>query len=493
MKILIKGVANLIITIKQFLGEVGETIQDITNAQNIIIDRHLTEELDTLSFTYFTLSTATFKMYSRVAFNEEFFNWHVHTSNLILVDKVHGIYEHTVDCVEITGKLAGYYVSNLAFNNFLTGEKLFANLYDVVIRINKLTPFELEHNIDFTRVITSIREDNDIVPVVTPRLKQLLIAYTDIQEFQFVNKSFLEVLNDIFILMGGTVRLVANADGDNILDINLFKLPNPPTVELGSFIEHSIFKDTYNYATSAEIVTNNVVDENSVYTSGFKNHKVLQTDDVVWDENLALFRTELPIYRILSVSVRKVTTQQTVSDATRFFVSVQEQALLNVTEGTKPSLENTLTYEIGKRTILGWGDTLKKNILGYSTPKWVKMHQAIGISSSGGLQEYAYEVTYIPLVPVTRFNIKASSYEDDNANASLRINTGDRFNQFSKLTKHSQNILSRTGAKQTVKAIRVADIADVLTLGTLDTTINKQITSINIRIIRGEVAVTYTI
>lgn len=447
------------IKIIEYLNRTERNELQINNIEALKVTEHENTEFDTAEIVYKSIDRTPLKILSRVNIDDEGYNWYITSRSVKLIDKQNSIYEHTIILTELKYLLTTKMCSNLSFNNFLSPIKKYPTLKSVVKRLNLTVPFETVDNLIDTRLITSKFEDGgtstDILPLMTDQLDELLTNYTDVPEFAFEGRNFLEALTEVFSLIGGTPKIINTESDNKVLDIQFFDNPNKIEVDMSNYMEYEDLKNNQNYSTNAEITTNNIVDNNSLYVAGIDFYKHIGSEDKVLDEAQASFKTNLPIYRLISANVRYKPTNQVI-DATEYIKSTDEWNILPVnTTGTSPSTMNTLKYQINAENIIGFSQKIRKYNAFSASLVWVEFIKDIGFTTpTTNLFDYVMEVSFIPLQKGNRFNVKPLSFIENNIDATIQINIANRINESSKVIKNAQNKISQANTRQIIKKFR---------------------------------------
>jgi len=471
---------------------------NILNAEHIKISENENIEMDIAEFVFKSENREPIRAWSRVALNGKL-NWYVAQTNVILFDKENGIYLHTVHLVELVHKLSTVMCSNLSFNNFLIGAKQYANLLDVVKRLNLLTPFETVDRLLDTRIITSEFEAGggnvDILPLMTDTLKEKLTDYTDVPEFVFEGRTYFEALSEIFSLIGGSPKLI-NTQGDNkVLDITFFDKANVISVDMSNYDEYECNKDIRNYSANAQVTTNNIVDNQSYYVAGVDWFKHIESLDKVLDEAQATFKTDLPIYKLLKATVKYKPTNEE-KDATEYIISSQEWNILpvNTPIDGSPSTMNTLKYTIGAEDVTNFAQKIQKQDSIFNSLVWQEFIKDIGFTTPiTDLFDYVMQIEFIPLQKGNRFNVKPISFIENNVDSTININVANRINESSKVIKNAINKATQANSMQIIKRFRHNSIDDAFDLGVIDADTKFKIVKRDIEENNGVVIAEYTL
>lgn len=490
--------------IKKYLGNKNISISDLPTPESIRISKYKHEQFNTAEVIFLTSSEETFRMFDRIKLETSTFDWYIISSvpKLISYYKLDGVsykrYRHTMILTELTEKLKRFPLSNLAFNNFLSGDKLFENLFDIVERVRIVTPFELTKDINNTRIWKGTNNTNDTVwkqKGYTEALYDLLISQTDITEDNNTYRNVYELLLTKFNKIGGVPKLIVTDWSESVLDIELFD-EEKPSININNYIDYEAIKNFNNYANTAEITTNNIINENSPYISGLTTGKVLQSEEVLFDENIAIVRLELPIYRIKKMQVSLI-DENDFKDITRFVKTEAEYKLLDVEpqQAGDEAQNNSIIYKQGAKEIGNWGQNVKQGLLLFDQTVWSEMFTIVyGTKPAGDdafLKNYKFIVEYDTLMIDNRFFVKSLSFSQDNKKGSIVINTADRINEFSKIVSLARNKLSRLGAKVINKVVQHRKLDDVYELGCLDTDSNLKIAASEVFYSQGQAKTTY--
>lgn len=485
------------IKIIEYIGINETRANAITNFENVKITQHKNLEMDTCEIVFNSLDKTPVRLWSRVAVGSGNYDWYVYSSRVNLVDKKNKIYTHIIILIELSHKFKSYKMSNLSFNNFLT-EKKYNNLYDIVTRVNLLAPFEVSGNILETRIISSEYEGGVIVPKMTERLETLLKSYKDVPEFQFVGNNLFEVYNSIFSLIGGTVNVICTEGTNKVLDIQLFSDRTIADVNINDYYYYEDFSDSNNYATRAEIGTNNIVDNQSLYIVGADFFRHIGSEDKVLEESQAKLYTDLNVYKLLKATVKYKPSNtadanyNTEADCTDYIKSIEEWNILDVTSSTvEPSSENTLTYTLGAKDIKGFAQTIKSASGLTNSLVWQNFISDLGLPVSSSLFDYVFQIEFIPLQKDNRFNVCRKSFIEKNVDTTIDINASDRINEISKVVKNAQNKITQANVRQIIKKCRLANENSAYELGARDVDTGYSIVSREFEITRNSVNITY--
>ena len=97
----------------------------------------------------------------------------------------------------------------------------------------------------------------------TDKLKTLLQDKTTEREFEFINRNLYECLLEIFLELGGVPRVIANSQGDSVLDIELFD-EEVGDYDMSEYLRYREEKNINYYSNTAEVNLNNIVNEEAV-------------------------------------------------------------------------------------------------------------------------------------------------------------------------------------------------------------------------------------
>lgn len=403
-------------------------------------------------------------------------------------------------------KLKGYVEDGFFEGNkkFFVTPQLFPTEFEIIERVRLLTPFEQDFNIKNTRVwfgTETTRADTSSGDPIwkqkgyTERLYNILIAKNTVKETETADRNLYEFLQDRFIDLGGTPRLIATEWSDSVLDIYLFN-EEVGNVTIDNFLDYRETKNINNYANNAEIVTNNIINVDSPYHSGVGASRVLQTEDYVFDEELAEANLEMPIYNMIEVVVSPIESND-YTDLTRYFVDSEKWATYDVTRGSAEDLttQNSIPYTRGSSVIKDFGkQTVKEGIIRQTNTRWANMFEDANVKESTlgvDLQNYKFKFKYDALLINNRFNVKQYNFNQDNKRSNLRINTGEKVNEYDKIVRLAQNRLSRVGARTVEKVVKHFNLDDVYELNSFDTDTGLYIVASETKITKGDIETTY--
>lgn len=469
--------------IKKFISRNETDIINISNILSIKYSSKNNEEMALGEVTFLSEQRDSFKMFDAVAINNINFDWYIISSDVKLKSKASNIYIHTLILSELTIKLKNYAVSNLSFKERLpTFQKKYNNMLDVFLRVIKLTPF-----------LKELDKENRPILAGTSRLNRLLES-TKAKEFKFVNRNLYEVMKEIFIELNGVPVLLENG----ILDIRLFNDSEYETVTIDNYYDYNEIKTANLYGNTAEITTNNLIDTTSTIK---EDYKIVFNEDGVFDENDCILETEYDIYKLLKVEVAQINAQTYYDISTHVLEKDQYDILTGTTGGivgdrNNPGLDNSLFYTQFDNKISNFGQTQKSSgIIKFDTIVWKRLFSDFGVptTENSKLTDYKFRLEYEATKTADKFFVKTLAPDEDNKFSCIRINLGDRVNDFDKVTKLAQNKISRFGAKIIKKAVRVNTLDEIYELGTFDLDTQKFISEIDVEIINNSIKVTYTL
>lgn len=433
-----------------------------------------------------------FKMWSRIEItrdDDSIGYYYVSSATSTLIDRIsktNPYYEHSIIFVEITEKLKLQLVSNLSFNDIAgIPEPSYANLYEVISRINRVSPFERIGNVLATRVTTSehlngSNEDKDIVPKMSDRLKERLQSETNVPEFTFTGNNMFEAYNTVINLVGGVIEVKYNADGTTFLDIRLYDDANIDSVNIAKFFDYNETKDTTNYATHAEVRTDNIVDKNAIFIAGEHFYKWIGSTENVIDEAKAIFETEYPVYKLNKVSLIEHVTENItppLTDITKHVVEQSEYNLLTVfnEDPNVVTTQDAIIYTLNTSDLKNLNLQIKTGIAGLQTKAvWQNMFTKTGILAKE-LEHTVWQVEFIPLFKTNRFAVASKSFLENDVESYLNVNISDRINESNRVIRNAQSKISQACTKRITKKVEHKSYTDVFELGARDTDTNLKI------------------
>ncbi len=464
------------------------------------------ENMDTQEFVYKSNDRNAPRLWSRVAIENEPYNWMVIQTNPTLIDKENEIYEHRVIIGELNHYLIKILMPNLSFNQFLGGDGVdqFENLYEVVARINRLVPFETVDRLHQSRIITSFYDGDkmpqNLVPMMTDKLKNLLQAHTNVPEFQFSDsESLFDAFNKVIGMTGGVLKTISTEGTNMVLDVILLDETESEVVDIKDFDGYNSFKSIENYATAGEITTNNIVDNKALYVAGADYFKHIQAGDKIIDESDAVINTEFDIYKLKKVLMKYKPDDTSDSqynkteDITEYVVNSDQWNILPIVPVTdEPATSNTLKYQIDTNKIGNFGqDVRESGIFGTSLMVWTELVQKFGFNDTSDLTNYVFQAEFIPMQQGNRAQINQISFVENNKETYMPVNIGGRINEANRVVKTTQNKVSRIGAEEIQKRVYHNKIEDVYPLKAKDLDTQMRIVAREIEKTEAAVIATY--
>lgn len=474
-----------LITINEY-----DTITDITTKVELLKETEYNNIQMNMGELAFNLRRrAIFKMWSRVEITRDddsigYYYVTSATSTLIdMLSETNPYYEHSIIFVEITEKLKLQLVSNLSFND-IAGSTVasYANLYEVIKRINLVSPLEIVGNVLETRVTTSEHsgsssDASNIVPKMSERLETLLKNITDVPEFTFTGNNMFEAYNTVINLAGGAVEVKYNADGTTFLDIRLYDDTSIDTVTIDKFFDYNETKDTTNYATHAEVRTDNIVDKNAIFIAGADFYKWIGSTEKIIDEAKAIFECEKPIYKLNVVRILAYKTSNFSRTSTAQVVEQSQYDLLPVfsADNSKVAVNNAVVYTLNTSQIRNLHLQVKIGSTEiFSKAVWQQMFDKLNINANA-LEETVWQVEFIPLNKTNRFAVASKSFIENNVESYLNVNINDRINDSTRVITNAKSKISQACTKRITKKVEHKSYADVFELGARDTDTNFKI------------------
>lgn len=432
---------------------------------------------------------AIFKLWSRIEItrdDDSIGYYYVTSATSTLIDKLsktNPYYEHNIIFTEITEKLKLQLVSNLSFNDRAgSPEASYANLYEVIQRVNKVSPLEIVGNVLETRVTTSEHsgsssDDSNIVPKMSNALKNALEKVTNVPEFTFTGNNMFEVYNTVINLIGGAVEVKYTTNGETFLDIRLYDrgYQDKDVIEIKDFFDYTETKDTTNYATHAEVRTDNIVDKNAIFIAGESFFKWIGSTDNVLDEAKAILKSENPVYKLLSVKTMEYKQPfSPIKTVTTHVVEQSEYDLLPVA-GSGATTQNTIIYTLNTEDLKNFSLQISEGETGFFTKAvWQQMFNRLNINENE-LQNVVWQLEFIPLFKTNRFAVASKSFIENNIEAYLNVNINDRINESNRVITNAKNKISQACAKRITKRVKHKSYADVFEIGALDKDTNLKI------------------
>jgi hypothetical protein len=441
------------IRVKHYQNAFRNDEYEINSISELKIVEHKHEEFDNIEVSFRCRGLPPIFKYDTVSIFTDYFEWYVADINYKTVDRINNINQMQLILIEKKARLSLQPVSNISFNNFLTS-RIYNNLFDVVARLHRIAPFE---GIDYqprTRILsTKTNETTGLEePIITnteeTQLLDKLTNYTDVPEFNFESRNLLECLEQIFSLLGGSVRVVANELGDKVLDINLFeKSGNEITID--NYVDVEGQDNNNNYSPQAELKINNVVDHKSTTVKGVETYAHFDSEDLTLQNSLAAIKTSSGIYDN-KVTLLAQNSNGNKANITDNIVTKDERQILPLNTGPSDpiSVKNSVQYDIAGHEITGWGDQNKKGLFGLEEAPLIRIVNSTGNLSGNEIHEFSNQTFYTPIFEEIRFNLQSQDLSRDNKNAFLNINNADRINDIEKLTADTQNKINRLGVEQ---------------------------------------------
>ena len=475
----------------------------ISNVEYSKINTYANETKDTMSLVYKSIDRTPIRLWSRIAIDDGQFNWEVIQTQPILIDKENGIYEHRIIIGELTHYLTKIFAPNLFFNQFLGGDGIdqFANLYEVLARVNRLVPFETVDRLQETRLITSFYDGDTIaenlMPMMTDRLEALLKEHKDVPEFQFENETVFDIFNKIIGMTGGVLKVICTDGLNKVLDVIMLDDTTGEEVDIKDYDAFSSIKSIENYATAGEITTNNIVDNKSLYVAGADYFKHIQAEDKVIDESDAIINSEFNIYKLKRVSVKYKNVghpqHNKTEDITEHVVNNDQWNILPIVPTTnEPATSNTLKYQIDSNKITNFGQNIRNaGVFQTSTLVWENLVEKFGYTDTSDLRNYLFQVEFIPFQKGNRMHINQLSFIENNKEAYLPVNIGGRINEANRVIKTAQNKVSRAGAREIQKRCYHARLEDTYPLNAKDLDTQMSIIGKEVNQLKNAVEATY--
>ena len=470
------------ITIFEQINRLETRERTFNNVEYSKVGKYANEMKNTQELIFKLADKSPILLWSRVRIEDQEYDWEVVQREVNLIDKENEIYEHRIVIGELTHYFTKIFAPNLAFNQFLgSGEvNQFANLYEVIARVNRLVPFETVGRLQDTRLITSEyvggTEPKHLMPLMTDRLKELLEGFEDVPEFQFSGDSLYEIYNKIIGLVGGVLRVKCTDELNKIMDV----LPLDETagidVDINDYDSYSNFQSIDNYATTAEITTNNIVDNKALYIAGNDYFKHIQAKDKVIDESDAIINTEFNIWKLKKVTMKYKGTDTShpqynrEEDITDYVLNGDQWNIVPiVATETEPAVSNSLRYEIDSNRIEGFAQsTPTGGIFNTSTIVWTELADLKGFTDLSDLRNYLFQVEFIAFQKGNRMHINQISYVENNKETYAPINIGGRINEASNVIQAAQNRVSRIGVQEIQKRVYHKSMDDLYPLKARD-------------------------
>lgn len=475
-----------LITINEY-----DTITDITTKVELLKETEYNNIQTNMGELAFNLRRREiFKMWSRIEITRDDDSigfYYVSSATSTLIDKLSKgktpYYEHHIIFTEITEKLKLQLVSNLSFNDRAgSPDPSYANLFEVIQRVNLVSPLEIVGNVLETRVTTSEHvgsssDDSNIVPKMSNALKSALEKVTNVPEFTFTGNNMFEVYNTVINLIGGAVEVKYTTSGETFLDIRLYDTgyQDKDIIEIKDFFDYTETKDTTNYATHAEVRTDNIVDKNAIFIAGETFFKWIGSTDNVLDEAKAILKSENPIYKLLSVKTMEYKQPfSPIKTVTTHVVEQSEYDLLPVA-GSGATTQNTIIYTLNTEDLKNFSLQISTGDTGFFTKAvWQEMFNRLNINENE-LQNVVWQLEFISLFKTNRFAVASKSFIENDVESYLNVNINDRINESNRVITNAKNKISQACAKRITKRVKHKSYAEVFEIGALDTDTNLKI------------------
>lgn len=468
-----------LITINEY-----DSVTDLTTAVEVLKETEYNNIQMNMGELAFNLRRREiFKMWSRIEItrdDDSIGYYYVTSATSTLFDKLSKektpYYEHNIIFTEITEKLKLQLVSNLSFNDIVgSTEPSYANLFEVIQRINLVSPLEIVGNVLETRVTTSEHsgsssDASNIVPKMSNALKNALENFTDVPEFTFTGNNMFEAYNTVLNLVGGAVEVKYNADGTTFLDIRLYDVgfQDKDVIDIKDFFDYNEIKDTTNYATHAEVRTDNIIDKKSIFIAGERFFKWIGSTTNVIDEGTAILESEKPLYRL--IRVRALEYKKTLPSAKTVTAHVVEKSVYDLlpVAGSGATTQDTLIYNLNSENLKNFNLQVTTGETGLFTKAvWQNMFDKVGLTTNE-LENVVWELEFIPLFKTNRFAVTSKSFIENNIESYLNININDRINESNRVIINAKNKASQANAKRITKRVKHKSYADVFNLGAYD-------------------------
>jgi hypothetical protein len=461
----------------------------------------LDSSLDVGSITVRGLSTGTpYDMFDwiEISFNSTLlYSLRIGGDNVQLISKNPLRYEHTLSLVEHTKVLERFEISGKTFTQPTDGTVRYY-LYDVLDDLIDTTPFETSTNLVGTRVCV-LPTSGDLYDYLTTE---------EAPEFTFkevtLRKSF-EQVGDYF---DGIPRLYINSSDELELTFDLVNELKTLITSESDFIEKSVQQNIDLYATQIESEVMNLVNDNSygasveIYPSA-NSWITARSNDFIFDFLKSYIPTSKRIYTIpklfmkLNVTVSESGT--TVYDDELEFDIVREDAsgnkrvvekkiyqalentTLNVASPTYYNKNNVIYYSYREQNITQSGvygvssnlevidnvarigiyeQLVDDGIIDPSTPLL-----DIVITINDSIENYKYQVHYVPIPNAVRLSISRQDNTDVFYNSTLIANQQGRIVNLENFTNNLYGRINRIGNSELQLSNREVNIDDLYDIG----------------------------